>query len=284
MTFSKGIQEHLRDEKEKRNGGGLATSPIPKAAPAVEKISTPAAHGVCTIQSTNQYDLFKQLDTNRKVDRTHVAKLVRAIRSKNLLHLNPIVVDGEMNIIDGQHRLQAAKQLRVPIYYTKDSKVSQDDIASMNSNKKNWTLTDYINFYVNKGVPDFVKFDNLRKKYPETPIALLMVICSAGGKRNGNLAREGELDITNIENADTIMQQLGDYKQYTDQAESARFIEAFIFLNNSGQYDHERMMGKVAANPTAIVPCANKKQYIQLLQTIYNKGVREQNIVLFLKR
>ncbi|MFA6057269.1 MAG: ParB N-terminal domain-containing protein [Taibaiella sp.] len=234
---------------------------------------------------TINYDQFKHLATNRPVDRAHVVQLVKRITKKNLLHLNPILVNREMEIIDGQHRLEAAKFLKLPIYFTVDGSVSQDDIADMNSAKKNWQLADYLNFYANKGVHEYLKFKNLCDRYRDYNASMLMAICSSTGKRGSKDVIAGILDIGNISNADNILSKIDFFKKHFHLAGSSRFIEAFLFiLHSKEEYDHERMVQKVELSPFLLIPCADKNGYIKMLQSIYNRGVREENIVLFLKR
>src|SRR5690348_13876868 len=103
------------------------------------------------ILKTSNYAMFKLADTNRKVKKSHVELLKKAIRKKNLLHLNPIIVDQDSNVIDGQHRLTAARELKLPIFYMIDNEINDSDIASLNSNKSNWQPLDYINYYARKG-------------------------------------------------------------------------------------------------------------------------------------
>ena len=102
------------------------------------------------MNQTTDYSLFKDVSSNRDVDRKHVKKLVNSIREKNLLEVNPIIVNEKLEVLDGQHRLEAAKQLKVPIYYVISSDVTHNDISRLNSNKKNWLLMDYINYYTVK--------------------------------------------------------------------------------------------------------------------------------------
>ena len=54
-----------------------------------------------------------------------------AIKKNNLLRVNPIIVDRKMNVIDGQHRLEACKILKEGIYYMLDDHISQADIAAL---------------------------------------------------------------------------------------------------------------------------------------------------------
>lgn len=70
------------------------------------------------ILKTKDYGSFKEINSNREVDQRHVRSLVAAIEQKNLLHVNPIVCNADMEVIDGQHRLEAARALGVEIYYT----------------------------------------------------------------------------------------------------------------------------------------------------------------------
>ena len=53
------------------------------------------------ILKTKDYDLFKEINSNREVDQRHVRSLVAAIEQKNLLHVNPIVCNAGMEVIDG---------------------------------------------------------------------------------------------------------------------------------------------------------------------------------------
>lgn len=268
-----------REEEQKRFS--------PKAVAQTHEKKTPVSasvHGTAAIQSTVHYHLFKRIDSNRHLDKRHVNKLVEAIRKKNLLHLNPIVVNGEMEVIDGQHRLSAAKILGVAIYYTQDARISHNDIGGMNSNKKNWQMMDYINYYAKKGNRNYVAFLELCDKHKDYKPSMLQTLCSKDGTRRSNDVKEGLFDISNIDHAEIIISYLEDFKKYTLLAANSRFIEAVRLIATHPEYNHERMMGKVQQNPTAILPCANNKQYVQMLQAMYNKHVREDNIVIFLKR
>lgn len=236
------------------------------------------------VQQTTEYKLFKEVSSNRDIDKGHIKKLAAAIREKNLLALNPIIVNPKMEILDGQHRLAAAKMLKTPIFYVVGDDISHDDISRLNTNKKNWQLVDYINYYTVKGVKEFKELSRLINEYPHFPMTFLIAVLSADGTRQTPIVKKGILDIGNKDNARTIIGYISDFEQYFDHVTNSRFLEAMLFICNSGQYDHERMISKLQRNPGALVPCANKKQYIRLLQDIYNKGTQDRNIVLFIKR
>jgi hypothetical protein len=272
------IKNHKKQTME------TATAKKPETVKKPEAISNPAKHGIAAAQSTNQYHLFKTLRTNRWIDDHHVRNLVKAITKKNLLHLNPLVVDADMNVIDGQHRLEAAKKLGVPVYYIKDDHISENDIAGMNSTKKNWTAEDYINFYAQKGVEEYMKFMDFATLHPEINRSLLITILASNGKRNTKAIKEGSLDVGKLTEAERMLEMLNYFKSVSAIAYSSRFVEAFSFIVSHPEYDHLRMVQKVQINPGALQPRVSKKDYIMMLQNIFNYRVNEKNIVLFLKR
>ena len=64
---------------------------------------------------TTVFSIFSPL--NRPIDPRHLAEAGCSDQEKNLLRDNPIAVDHNGCVVDGQHRLKAAEQLGVPIYY-----------------------------------------------------------------------------------------------------------------------------------------------------------------------
>lgn len=69
---------------------------------------------------TREYRKFKLIKGNRIVDENHVRALMKSMRNKDLLI--PIAVNSKMEVLDGQHRLEARKRLAydVPYYWTGD--------------------------------------------------------------------------------------------------------------------------------------------------------------------
>lgn len=236
------------------------------------------------IFETIDYNQFNEIASNRDVDRKHVNKLVSAIRSKNLLALNPIIVNDKMEVVDGQHRLAAAKQLKTPIFYVVSDSINHDDIAKLNSNKMNWKLMDYINYYTVKGIKEYKELSKLINEYPHLPLSFLIALLSDDGKRHSDDVLRGHLDITNLPEARETIKYIEGYVPYFAHAYNSRFLEAFLYICSTGLYNHEVMLAKLQRNPGALIPCANKKQYIKLLQEIFNKGTHEKNIALFTKR
>ena len=59
------------------------------------------------VYSTKDYDAFKFDDGNRNINPAKVKNIVRSFHEEQLPV--PIVVDKAMTVLDGQHRLQAAR-------------------------------------------------------------------------------------------------------------------------------------------------------------------------------
>ena len=91
------------------------------------------------VRSTKNYDLFKYLPENRAIHKSHVKKLEDSIRQQNLLSVNPIVLDKNMFILDGQHRLEACKNMDIPVFYTVLSEDCDHTSLFLLQQSKLWT-------------------------------------------------------------------------------------------------------------------------------------------------
>mgnify|MGYP003676458481 CR=1 FL=1 len=68
------------------------------------------------LKSTKSYSIFNSIIGNRNLDSKNLKRIKESINEIGLQM--PILVNQNKSIIDGQHRLQAAKELEIPITYT----------------------------------------------------------------------------------------------------------------------------------------------------------------------
>jgi len=162
------------------------------------------------IKTTTDYSRFKRINSNREICRRHLTRLVMAISQKNLLHLYPLIINKAGEIIDGQHRLKAAQELKLPVFYFTCDQVSKSDIALMNSNRKSWAGKDYIGFFAEEGVEGFGKLKKLIIDFPKISVTCALRLMEKGGMsyyQGGNICsdmRAGKVDATNYDMAHKI--------------------------------------------------------------------------------
>ena len=95
------------------------------------------------IYTTSDYQEFIFFDGNAKIKASKVSKIIDSIKKYGLI--NPIVVNQNKEIIDGQHRFESCKALKLPIkYFVKDVKKTNlvELVRDINSVQKNWTNKD----------------------------------------------------------------------------------------------------------------------------------------------
>jgi hypothetical protein len=233
------------------------------------------------MKSTKDYSIFKEFSSNREIDPKYVNKLKSAIEKKNLLHVNPIIIDDQMRVIDGQHRLAAAAALKVEIFYVEGC-VDRRDISILNSNQKNWKAIDYINFYCIEKNESFVKLSRLMNKYPEMSLSAMLTLSNGEGRRSLIELKEGHIDVQNIYQCT----QVCDFCKYLHQQYEYHFVFDSKFplaINkclNTDNFNLEILEEKIAASPRSLVQCHTTKQYLQMIEEIYNRSMSKNRIRL----
>ena len=98
---------------------------------------------------TKDWSLFGFKEGNRPLNKSKIKKIIADINGgSNLLKYCPIIVvpsGNKLTVIDGQHRLEVAKQLKTYIYYVIHDGMSLYEIAKMNSATEKWKPKDFIN-------------------------------------------------------------------------------------------------------------------------------------------
>lgn len=136
------------------------------------------------IQKTKKYDEFKFFEFNRAINPNHVQKLKLAIEQSNDLHLNPLIVTEDLHVIDGQHRLKAAEELGVDVYYLIDNDFDIHKIIDINAVKLNWTLDDFFKYWLHQGKSEYVELDKFIKTYNLTQSQAQIWVMKDGGRSN----------------------------------------------------------------------------------------------------
>ena len=106
------------------------------------------------IRTTSSYSIFNKVIGNRDLDKQNLQRIKESISNIGLQM--PILVNKNNSIIDGQHRLQAAKELNIPVCYIISQDTAEDNIDQLQISKK-WTALDFCNKNALKGNADCKK-------------------------------------------------------------------------------------------------------------------------------
>jgi hypothetical protein len=114
---------------------------------------------------TQEYSKFKFLKTNREINPHNVERIKASIEEWGIIPGRPILVDKDYNIIDGQHRFVAIKELELPVQYEYvDGDVIGKTMA-LNSNQQHWLAIDYVRSFAASGNLEYQKVLEFHEKY-----------------------------------------------------------------------------------------------------------------------
>lgn len=242
------------------------------------------------VRETSDYSIFQKSLVNRQIDESLIKKLTKSINEKNLLSWRPILVDQNLQVIDGQHRLQVAKKLGVPIYYQMkecDDKEFIDAIFLVN-NQKPWKINDYHNFYLKQGHEEYEKLEKFCKETGLSLVNSLILIqncfsairSSTGGSFRKKFA-EGKLvmppeDI--LEEKKQIVDEVSEIVEYvkerisgsTHYLYSASFFRALLTFLSSDMVIPAVFKKKLDYKLNLFHPCSKQYDYLKIFCDVYN--------------
>ena len=235
------------------------------------------------ISSTKNYDQFHVDPINRKVDPKHVKELIEAIQEKNLLREYPIVVDEHFKLIDGQHRLAAAKSLNVPVFFIVSREAKVEDIPLITSRVAHWTSANHLHSWIARDNQNYIALQKFNASYPFLTISMCRYLLSGGTKNSIDEFKQGEFQVVRPELAELVATTLLDFKRYTKLYTYFQFVNAVMHMVAHPKYDHKRMMTKLEYLSRRLVKCVDTQTYLDMLSEIYNYKVRENDVVVFVQ-
>lgn len=226
---------------------------------------------------TREYSAFKFIQGNRMLDELKIKRIIQDIKwGNNMLAAFPILVDDQLNIIDGQHRYYAAMKTKNNIYYIIYEPVAIQQIATMNSRQKGWKMIDYLDCYVSTGNNDYQILKEFEDTY-DTGIGIAMLLLS--GSYDVKSYKEGSFKVYDLNRANEIATCLNIFNN-TMLRRKTDFARAILKIYLAGIIDWEVMKNKYNTSGIQITLAPNDKMYIQQLQHIYNyRNQKIQHII-----
>jgi hypothetical protein len=232
-------------------------------------------------QKTKEYGKFTLRKDNRAVmDTPHLERIKASIQAKNMLHLAPIIVNEKMEILDGQHRYFAAKDLGLEIWYEVHKDKDSHDIVLLNVNKP-WSYADYLNYFVVNKHPEYVKFNDFLRKNQLT-IALGMKMVYGRGHTVRDDFKMGKLKF-NPEDMDGVIDVCKDTVAIikanhgnSSWTGSTKFWLPMCQLAVTAGFDKDKWFRNLKAMVTTITNQLKQEDFFKLLQGIYNNPILNQ--------
>ena len=235
------------------------------------------------INFTKNYSMFSHSKWNRLVSEKHVQNLMQGIKKNNQLEINPIVVNSSWEVIDGQHRLEVAKRLKIPIYYVKKD-FSDDNpyIFTANLYQNKCRMSDAIEYYADfKSDRNFQILRGIKKCTNLETGACLCLLGNPVIRGYGMGMYEGELKFNHEEHilseyANKFI-QIRDILSNSKDDTTKRLIKTVYFCSGFYKFlqlniDWDHFISRLKRDwPELSVFLKNANAYTELLKKIYGK-------------
>lgn len=234
------------------------------------------------VEETTDYDQFKIINGNRSVNEIHLERLKKSFADNYLL--SPIIVNEKFEIIDGQHRFQAAKELELPVYYLAVTGFGLKEIQIYNTNSTNWKKIDFLHMFCDLGKEPYIKFKEFMERFPYFGLLACermlrnrsgnMTEQVGGRKVQKDYFEDGHLIIEDWDQGIDIAEKLIQIKPYYKGFARATFVSCMISLLKHENFHFDKFMEKLELQPNSLVHCNKVADYKLLIEDIYNFRAR----------
>lgn len=233
-----------------------------------------AINEIGKIYSTNDYSIFHALVGNRPVVRARAAKIAASIKSNGYI-LNPIIVNDKYEVLDGQGRLEALKELDMPVPFIVVHGGIKECIA-LNASNTNWSMLDYINTYADQGDENYIRLRNLISDHTGLGYKVCAAIACGNVEVNNRAIKAGKLSlgVDKYTSAEEICGYLDDLSGCIKLMSGRKDLMCFAlgFAYQCEDCKPERMRQLFKQNFREITPPASMEMALNELSRIYNRG------------
>lgn len=228
------------------------------------------------VHTTNDYFLFKSIDGNRNINSLHINRLKKSISEKYLFTV--IIVNENYEIIDGQHRFNVIKDLKLPLNYIKCNGYGLNEVHILNQNSKTWNADDYLTGYCNLGNKNYMIYKKFKEKYSfgHNECMAMLTGVNTGGGIIFQYFKDGNFKITHLEDAERKAEKIWLFQNIYDGFKRRAFVYAMLYLFDRDNFEFTEFLQKAKNQPSALTDCNDSKQYISLIEEIYNYRRREK--------
>lgn len=231
------------------------------------------------LQSTKNASLFVYNDEQRPIHQQHVNFLASSMSRHGFLPSKAIQCyrrkDGKLIVIDGHHRLEAAKTLGITFYYVVESATSQQAMPDVNRSRQ-WGIADFIRQYAMRGLPDYKRLsDYIASGLNPTAAASLLAGESAGSANQSGRIKAGTFKVKTTENADKILSLMRDNPSITT-FKNTNFVKALSLCLWLTEFDFGTFKSRAELNYHMIPKCSNVKDFLTSIEEVYNFRSRDK--------
>lgn len=230
---------------------------------------------------SNDYDKFKILNYNRDIDQTRVDKIKKVIASDGFLV--PILVNQDWYVVDGQHRLNAVRQLGKKLSYVQYD-IPTDKlpiiIAKLNSTAKTWKMINYLDMWYILGKEHYVWIGETVKNL-DLPFTNFYKMLTSTAMKFSQKFKDGTLTLTQSQR--DRLEERG--KQFNEVRFSEKrfadfgtgFLVAITNIVTTKGYDHQTMMTAIKEYPGSLLKCRTASEFKGQLLDLYNRMATPKN-------
>lgn len=228
---------------------------------------------VCSVYETDDYNTFHELEHNRDATQKRVEKIKKSFIEGEIL--NPIIVNENFEIIDGQGRFEALKQLGRSVKFVVACGTGIDDCRRMNQYSTNWGKSDFIDSY-----SDLDSYKNLKQIHEETGLHYDKILQIAGRKYSGGrgkgikLLQTGQIsfDLVDVETVRKVYEAGMQIKTALaiDKTLPATFFVCVKIMLSVDGYDHKRMLQNCMVDRHRFAYSTHQEPLLTEFSRIYN--------------
>ena len=235
------------------------------------------------IPKTTDYSIFEMHPLNRPL-RKNRDRLLASMKKYGFPPSCAIHVrhngGKKLLVVRGHHRLEIAKELKLPVYYIIDD--TPFDIFELEGDSATrWSLTDFLVARSRDGNKECQKLLSYIKQH-EIPVgaaASLVGGCKIrlpgieGSSNSSQTIKTGEYKASSLEFAKKVA-RITDFCREAEYpfATASSFVSAVSLAIQVEGFDYERFMDKLHKHGHRLKKQSTREEYLQEIEAVYNSG------------
>lgn len=223
------------------------------------------------VEATYNYSMFKDLLGNRGDVEKRKKRVLQSIKEVGLIPA-PIVINEKNEVIDGQARLAAFRELSIPVYYMRVPGLTLEDCIAMNKNGTPWGLPDYINSFAQQGNENYQILKQFNSKHEKLHMDLLAWVLTGNiNARQKIKSGDFKVDLEWVKDADSVVSEI--HEILDGLKISGRIVNLHLALGyclKKPEIDNERLKDRVRKRAFTFQSYSNIADWIDAISEAYN--------------